>query len=126
LPVVRHCRIIHPWTRRHHTIVETPAYLASAKGLLSDEDRVGIVDMIAANPACGDLIVGCGGVRKVRFAIGNKGKSCGVRVIYLYHGDELPIFLFVVYAKNERTNLTKAQANTIAAVAKRIIETYGA
>ena len=82
--------------------------------------------MIAANPACGDLIVGGGGVRKVRFAIGNKGKSGGVRVIYFHHSAGLPVFLFMVYGKSERTNLTMAQTNTIAAVAKRIVETYGA
>lgn len=109
-----------------HTIVETPAYLASAKGLLSDDERAEIAEMIASNPTRGDLIIGGGGVRKVRFAIGNKGKSGGVRVIYFHHGASIPIFLFMVYGKGERTNLTKSQTNTITAVAKRIAETYGA
>jgi len=109
-----------------HTIVETPAYLASAKGLLSDDDRVGVIDMIASDPTCGDLIVGGGGVRKVRFAIGNKGKSGGARIIYLHHGDGFPVFLFVAYANSVRTNLTKAQTHALAALAKRIIDTYGA
>ena len=108
------------------TIVETASYLSSAKGVLSDEDRVAVIDMIAADPTCGDLIVGGGGVRKVRFALGNRGKSGGARIIYLHHGDDYPVFLFVAYAKSVRTNLTKAQTLALAAAAKRIIDTYGA
>ena len=108
-----------------HTIVETASYLASVRGLLSEEDRVAAIDMIATNPTCGDLIVGGGGVRKVRFAIGNKGKSGGARIIYLHHGESYPVFLFVAYAKSVRTNLTKSQTQALAGVAKRIIETYG-
>ena len=74
-----------------HTIVETASYLASAKGLLSDEDRRAVIDMIASDPTSGDLIVGGGGVRKVRFAIGNKGKSGGARIIYLYRLSGVPV-----------------------------------
>lgn len=112
-------------TKPLQTVIETTAYLAGAKGLLSDEERAAVVDMIAADPTGGDLIVGGGGVRKVRFAIGNKGKSGGVRIIYLHYDDDHPVFLLALYAKSERTNLTKQQTNTLAAITKRIIETYG-
>ena len=72
-----------------------------------------------------DLIIGGGGVSKMRFAIANRGKSGGARILYLYHGDEYPVFLFVAYAKSVRTNLTKAQTQALAVVAKRIIDAYG-
>jgi len=107
------------------TVVETTAYLTSANRLLSDEERTAVVDMIAADPTGGDLIVGGGGVRKIRFAFRNKGKSGGARVIYLHHDHDHPIFLFAVYSKSERTNMTKSQTNALATVAKRIIEVYG-
>ena len=67
------------------TVVGTNVYLADAKKLMTDEERAGVVDMIAADPLCGDVIVGGGGIRKVRYAIGAKGKSGGVRIIYFYH-----------------------------------------
>ena len=107
------------------SVIETNAFLAAAKGLLTDDERAALVGMIAADPECGDLIVGGGGVRKVRFAIGGRGKSGGVRVIYLYHSPGYPAFLLTVFAKNERANLTKAETNALAGVAKRIIEIYG-
>jgi hypothetical protein len=49
-----------------HAVIETPAYLADAKheGMTSDEMATA-VDLIAANPQAGDLIVGSGGCRKV-------------------------------------------------------------
>ncbi len=40
-----------------------------------------VTDMLAADPLCGDLIQGTGGVRKVRIAVKGKGKSGGVRVV---------------------------------------------
>lgn len=55
------------------TVVETASYLADAKKLMTDQERAEIVTRIAEDPTCGDLIVGGGGVRKVRHAIGNKG-----------------------------------------------------
>lgn len=112
-------------TDKLHTVVETTAYLASAKGLLSDAERAEIIDMIAGDPTRGDLIAGGGGVRKMRFAIGHKGKSGGVRVIYLHYGDRLPIFLFVVYAKSRQDDLTDAQTSQVARAAKLIINAYG-
>ena len=108
------------------TIVETASYLADAKKLMTDEERAGVVDMIASDPACGDLIVGGGGVRKVRYAIGSKGKSGGVRVIYYYHSGDYPAFLLMVYPKNVRTDLSADQTYAVAAFAKRMTKTYGA
>jgi hypothetical protein len=75
-----------------HTIVETASYLASTKGLLTGEDRVAVIDRIASDPTCGDLIVGGGGVRKVRFAIANKGKSGGARILFCTLATTIPCF----------------------------------
>ncbi len=107
------------------TVVETAPYLAEAKKIMTDEERSELVNMIAADPTCGDLIVGGGGVRKVRFATGNKGKSGGVRVIYYFHNDQYPVFLFIVYAKSDRTNLSSAQLQTVSRLAKTLVESYG-
>ena len=107
------------------TVVETPPYLAQAKGVLSEDDRSGIVDMIATDPTCGVVMEGSGGARKARFAIGNKGKSGGVRVVYAYHSAFFPAFLLAVFAKNERSTLSKAETNALAKVIKAIFSDYG-
>jgi hypothetical protein len=87
------------------TVVETEAYLRDAKAAkLSDDERKEIVNFIAANPGAGHEIPGTGGARKVRFAGKGKGKSGGYRVITFYSGEDIPVFLLNVFAKNETSS----------------------
>ena len=66
----------------------------------------GAYRLLAYNPEAGNLIRGTGGIRKVRFAAKGKGKSGGVRVIYYYHSDLMPLYALMLYAKNEQAELT--------------------
>ena len=66
------------------TIAEVPEFVRRAARLLSSEERMALLEYIAANPRAGDLISGTGGVRKLRWARGGRGKSAGVRVIYSF------------------------------------------
>ena len=71
------------------TVIETPPYLALARSAgLSVGELVEIVDFIAASPDAGDLMVGAGGCRKLRWAKAGRGKSGGVRVITPVSDDE--------------------------------------
>jgi hypothetical protein len=38
------------------TVVETAGFIASAAGLLSEEERAGVIEMLARDPECGDVI----------------------------------------------------------------------
>lgn len=80
---------------------------------------------IAANPKCGDLISGGGGIRKVRFAVGTKGKRGGVRIVYFFYNEHVPIFLLAVCAKNTRANLTRAEISMLGSAAKMLAQKYG-
>lgn len=64
------------------------------------------------------MIRGTGGVRKVRFAVENKGKSGSIRVIYVDFVIFEKIYLITAYPKNERDNLSKEECNAI----KKMIE----
>jgi hypothetical protein len=74
------------WSTREivQAVVETPAYLAVANKLFSEQERADIVALVAADPECGDLIRGTGGFRKVRVARKGMGKSGGARVVYIW------------------------------------------
>lgn len=50
---------------------------------------------------------GTGGIRKLRFAVGGKGKSGGIRIVYYFYNDSMPLFLLTVFAENEKDNLAK-------------------
>lgn len=73
------------------TVAELPEYLRAAVRLLADADRRAIVEHLAAHPGAGDLIEGTGGVRKLRWARDSRGKSGGVRVIYYFHSEAMPL-----------------------------------
>ena len=61
------------------TIAETPEYIRKAEKLLSEEERRDLLSYLASHPRSGDLIEGTGGVRKLRWARGGRGKAvvCG-------------------------------------------------
>jgi hypothetical protein len=62
----------------------------------------------------GDEIRGTGGVRKLRFAAGNKGKSGGARVIYFVYGDDAPVILLTCFSKSVRANISDEEVNAFA------------
>ena len=82
------------------------------------------MEMIARNPACGVLIEGTGGLRKVRFAFGSRGKSGGARLVYFFHNETIPAFLLTIFAKNEKENVSKAELNALARTVEVIQRGY--
>jgi len=73
-----------------------------------------VIDHLAAQPRAGDLIQGTGGIRKLRWARGGRGKSGGVRVIYYFHSDRIPLYLLTVFGKGEKADLSKGERNELA------------
>jgi hypothetical protein len=106
------------------TVAELPEYQKTAGRLLAEEDRRAIVDHLAAQPKAGDLIEGTGGVRKLRWARGGRGKSGGVRVIYYFHSEMMPLYLLTMFAKNERANLNKAERNELAGLVDELVQIW--
>lgn len=102
------------------TVREMPEFLTAAKGLISDAQRETIVEMLARDPECGDIIPETGGVRKVRVALAGRGKRGGGRVVYYFHSQTVPLVIFTIYAKNAKDNLTAAQRKALAAVVSAI------
>ena len=73
-----------------------------------------MIDHLAAQPRAGDLIQGTGGIRKLRWARGGRGKSGGVRVIYYFHSYRIPLYLLTVFGKGEKADLSKGERNELA------------
>jgi hypothetical protein len=91
---------------------------------LADADRRAIIDHLSAHPQAGDLIEGTGGVRKLRWARDGRGKSGGVRVIYYFHSEAMPLYLLTMFAKNERANLSKAERNELACLVDVLVRIW--
>lgn len=74
------------------SFIELPIFKSRWEALgLNEEDLLRLQVELLADPKAGDVMQGTGGVRKMRFAFEHRGKSGGVRVIYVD---------FEVYEKN--------------------------
>ena len=106
------------------TIAELPGYIRLVEKLLSIPERSDVVNYLAAHPKAGDLIEGTGGVRKLRWGRGAQGKSGGVRIVYYFHGEAMPLYLLTLFAKNERDNLSKAERNELSGLVDLLVDIW--
>jgi hypothetical protein len=90
-----------------HVIVSLDSFLDSASEIWNESEIQAFEVFIGVNPEAGKIIPGCGGIRKVRWAIQGKGKRGGARVIYYYYDDSVPLYLLYAYPKSEREDLTE-------------------
>ena len=103
------------------TVVETSIFRRKADKLLTDQEHGDLLLYLSMYHMAGDEIPGTGGVRKLRYATGGRGKSSGVRVIYYFFDDVNPVLALFLYGKNEQGNLTPAEkklATSLAAAMK--------
>lgn len=97
--------------------VETSVFTKQIKELATDEELKDLQVELIAQPEKGDIIRDTGGLRKVRMAVGNKGKSGSVRVLYvLAHVDK--IYLVLAYPKSAKDSLTKEEKSKL----KKIVQ----
>ena len=99
-------------------LIETSTFTRQMTALLSDEDFGEFQSRLAANPGLGALIKGGGGIRKIRLAVGSRGKRGGARVIYYWAVRKDLILLLYAYAKNVSADLTPRQVAQLAKVVK--------
>ena len=90
-------------------IAELPTYIRLAEKLLSVEERHDLINYLAEHPKAVEVMEGTGGVRKLRWRRGGQGKRGGVRVIYYFHDDLMPLYLLTLFAKGD-----KAERNELA------------
>jgi hypothetical protein len=104
-------------------IIRTRKYVKDLKRMgVSSEDVVTLERTIASNPTAGDLIVGMEGLRKIRFSIGNRGKSGGGRAIYFLHISDSVALMLGAYAKNEKSDLSSSDRKVLLALMKEFID----
>ena len=88
--------------------IETSIFTRQIKAMATDDELKALQVELIAQPEKGDLIQGTGGLRKIRMATGQQGKSGSARVIYFLATAEV-IYLVLAYAKNEKESLTAAE-----------------
>jgi hypothetical protein len=104
------------------TIVEFPEFIRRASDILSETEKQALIDYLSVYPHSGDIMKDTGGIRKLRWRYGGKGKSGGARVIY-YHNERIPLYLLTIFGKNEKENLSKAERNDLAKLVDILLKT---
>ena len=91
----------------------------------SASDIYKLEEVIAANPTAGDVIPGLGGLRKLRFAFGGRGKRTGGRAIYfLIVAEDIAVMVFA-YAKADQEDMTAEEKKVALAMMKEIANERG-
>lgn len=93
--------------------IETSVFTRHVHSLLTDDEYRGLQTLLRENPTCGDVIRGSGGIRKVRYAAQDKGKSGGVRAIYYWATEKGQIYMLIIYPKSRKDNLSNAEVRTL-------------
>ncbi len=105
-------------------LVEMPGFSRDVDKLLTAEEMESMRQELATLRQLGTVIVGTGGLRKFRWGAKQKGKRSGVRIVYSYGGDDMPIFLIAIYGKNEKTDMTPAEKKASIRLVKALETEY--
>lgn len=97
--------------------IETPIFEKRIKEIATDDELKDLQVDLIAQPTKGQIIQGTGGLRKVRMAKGDKGKSGGARVIYFLATPEV-IYFVLAYTKDEKDNLTAQEKSELKKITK--------
>ena len=100
--------------------VELPPFERHRSSFLDDDAFLALQNLLMQHPEAGDPIPDTGGLRKLRFADGRrgKGKRGGLRVIYYWWVTGLQFWLFTIYDKDEMADLTPQQRKALKALIK--------
>ncbi len=102
------------------TFVETSDFSKWRMRFLSDEDYAQLQDALSTTPQLGDVMPGCGGLRKLRIRDRKrqKGKRGGARIIYLSIPEADQFLMLDVYGKNEKDDLSAADKKELRELAR--------
>jgi hypothetical protein len=105
------------------TFIQTKEFSGNWDVLGSNDNDLRRLELsILRNPEAGAVMSGTGGLRKIRFAFENRGKSGSVRVCFVNLGKYETVYLIAVFSKKEQVNLTRAQRNDIKKIIEYLIE----
>ena len=103
------------------TIAETEPFQKKATKLLPSEEKDELISYLSEFPCSGALIQGTGGIRKLRWARSGGGKNGGVRIIYYYHSEMMPLYLLTLFGKNEKANISKEEKKLLAKLVRELV-----
>ena len=106
------------------TVAETGPFQRKVARLLSEIEKAELIAYLSLHPSAGVMIKGTGGIRKLRWARSGRGKSAGVRVVYYFHSQQMPLYLLTLFGKNEKANLSMEEKNYLSRQVKELVKVW--
>lgn len=106
--------------KRPVTVVEVEPFPRLAERVWSEDERLEFVDFIAWHADDGEVIPGLSGIRIIRWRREGIGKRGGVRVVYFFYDEELPVYLLRIYAKSEKSDLSAVEKKLLRPFAESV------
>lgn len=103
------------------TVAETPTFRRKIETLLSPSERDDLIAYLAEHPFAGVLIQGTGGIRKLRWRTGATGKRGGIRVIYYFHSEMMPLYLLAAFGKNDKSDLAMRERQQLSDLVDELV-----
>ncbi len=89
---------------------------------LDDEELKQLQEYLVEYPNIGEVIVGAGGLRKLRWKLPNKGKSGSIRTIYIDFATYEKIYLVGVYTKSMKESLSDNEKKQLRDLVKLLLQ----
>lgn len=99
--------------------IETSVFTRQVTTLLTDDEYRQLQIALVSHPDTGVVIQRSGGLRKMRWSIGDRGKRGGVRAIYYWVVAQDKILMLLMYPKNEQDNLTPQQLKVLREIVEK-------
>jgi len=99
--------------------IETTMFTRQITQIATDDELKELQKELIESPNKGDLIQKTGGLRKIRMATGNQGKSGSARVIYFLATAEV-IYLVMAYPKSTKDSITDAEKAELKKLTQRL------
>ena len=102
--------------------IDTPKFDKEWKELGLNDDNLRPLELfLLENPGAGKIMEGTGGIRKLRWMLPDRGKSSGIRVLYVDFIVAEKTCMFDLFTKDEKDNLTQSEKKAL----KQIVKTIG-
>ena len=98
--------------------VELTPFQAFRAATWTDDEFRELQNFLLSQPDAGDVMRGCGGLRKLRWHMASQGKRGAARVVYYWFDRKDVIALVFGYLKNAQEDLTPAPLKKLGTLMK--------
>lgn len=112
---LQNIRYLRIYTLLNVVFIETRAFTNRRQRYLSEDGYLRFQQLLIQHPESGALIMGTGGLRKIRWpdVRGGKGKRGGLRVIYYWWRPGAEIWLLKIYDKAEQEDISAEEKHVL-------------